>query len=101
MQLPLVKANDPVLSQLETQWKAILDPLIANPANATSLLANIILVNGKNVINHKLGKKLQGWIVVGNNASTTFYDSQSSNQQQQLTLILNASGACTINLLVF
>lgn len=100
-QLPLQKTSDQDLSLIQTRWKSVLDPIIANPANNSLILANLTLASGANTINHMLGQKLQGWVVIGNDSSTTFYDSQAINQQPQLTLILNASGACVINLLVF
>jgi hypothetical protein len=53
------------------------------------------------VINHKLAQKLQGWIVVLNSTSATFYDSQSTNPSPDKTLILNASAPTTVSILVF
>ena len=48
-----------------------------------------------------LGRILQGWIIVRNNAAVTFYDLQTTNQQTSSTLVLHASGACIVNILVF
>ena len=79
---------------------AEVNPLLANPfVNGHTI--SVVMKSGDNVINHGLGNKLQGWIVVGNNAATTFYDKQASNQKPELNLILNASGACSIVLYVF
>ncbi len=89
------------LQTLQTTWAADLNPLLKNPLNNSNLINSIVLVNGSNTINHQLGRKLQGWMVVGQNASATFYDSQASNATPNLTLILNASGAVKINLIVF
>lgn len=99
--LPLQQTDDHDVSLMQTKWKSIIDPLLANPISSSFVLPRLTLASGDNVINHFLGRKILGWIVVGNNAATTFYDKQASNQQPQLTLILNASGACTISLLVF
>ena len=79
---------------------AEVNPLLAN-AFVKGHVISVVMKSGDNVINHGLGNKLQGWIVVGNNAATTFYDKQASNQKPELNLILNASGACTIQLYVF
>jgi len=56
---------------------------------------------GKNVVNHKLGQKLQGYVVVLNSADATFYDMQSLNPNQDKTLIIVASSAATVSLIVF
>lgn len=83
------------------KWAATLNPVVANPLVQGVLLSGIPVVTGTNVINHKLGRKLQGYVVVLNSAAVTFYDSQAINQHPSLTLILNASGAATISLYVF
>lgn len=84
-----------------TQWSQQLNPLLGAPLAGASLLSDIILTSGSNVINHKLGAKLQGYIVVRSSASSTFFDNQSTNPSPQTTLILNASSATTVSLLVF
>ncbi len=83
------------------KWAATLNPIVANPLVSGLLLQNIKLVSGDNVVNHKLGAKLQGYIVVLNSAAVTFYDKQSVNPMPDLTLVLNASGATTVSLYVF
>ncbi len=83
------------------KWAASLNPILANPLLGGNLLQGLVLVSGDNVINHGLGEKLQGYIVVMNSAAVTFYDKQATNSRAQLTLILNASGATTISLYVF
>lgn len=83
------------------KWAAALNPVIGNPLMSGNRLTNISVASGANVINHKLGRTLQGYLVVLNSASVTFYDSQASNQTPELTLILNASGTATISLYVF
>lgn len=82
-------------------WASQINPVLANPLVQGQLLSNISVSSGANVINHKLGRKLQGYIVVLNSAAVTYYDSQSTNQTPDLTLILNASGSAVISLYVF
>jgi len=83
------------------RWASTLNPLLANPIVGGTILHNIVLKTGANVINHTLGQKLQGYMVVLNSAAVTFYDSQATNQRPDLTLILNASGPTTVSLYVF
>lgn len=84
-----------------TQWSALLNPLLKSPLANSALLSGISLTSGVNTINHTLGTKLQGYLVVLNSASVTFYDSQNTNPTPEKTLVLNASGATTVSLLVF
>ena len=96
MNLPL---NQPA-SQQDTRWKSILDPIISSPLLAGHQI-NATLVSGPNTINHGLGRKLQGYFVVLNSASATFYDSQSTNASTDLTLILNSTADTVVSLWVY
>lgn len=101
MSLPYFKSDDQSLTLLQTNWAQILNPIIQNPSTQSIILPNISLVAGDNTINHLLQRKLQGWKIVRQRASATFFDKQDSNPQPQLTLILNASAPVVINLEVF
>lgn len=97
MQLPLRLP----IQQLQSQWASILNPVIAKQIIQGQLLTNQALINGVTPINHRLGRPLIGWIIVGINAPAIVYDSQATNQTTDLTLILNSDAACTCNIWVF
>jgi hypothetical protein len=99
--LPLIQSQDKDLMLVEQRWKSQLDPVLASPLAKGHLVSNQVLVSGVNTINHGLGRKLQGYIVVLNSASATFYDNQDTNSMTQLTLVLNASAPTTVSLWVF
>ncbi len=94
-------AQQLTLSDMQTKWASQLNPIIANPLNNASVLQNISLIAGTNVINHKLGQKLQGWFTTRVRSSVQLYDQQDSNQTPQLTLVLVASAPAIIDLGVF
>lgn len=98
MQLPFFKSADPVLELLQTKWRSILNPLIAVPMNSGFQIDGVVLSASANVINHRLGRVQQGWIITDLNASTTIYRSQAFNDK---TLTLTSSNAATINIWVF
>ncbi len=89
------------LDLMQTKWSAELNPVLANPITSGNLLQGIAIVTGKNVINHGLGAKLQGYIIVLNSAAVTFHDTQSTNPMTNLTLDLIASGPTTISIYCF
>lgn len=95
------KTPDTALTLLQTAWADKLDPIIDNPLSQGVLLPALSLRSGSNIINHKLGKELQGWLIVRQNASATFYDTQASNSLPGLTLTLVASAPVTVSLYVF
>ncbi len=94
-------SNKLPLDLMQTQWAATLNPLLKSPLSGVVLLKKILLASGANTINHTLGEPLQGYVVVLNSAAVTVYDSQNTNPAPERTLILNASGATTVSLLVF
>jgi hypothetical protein len=89
------------LDMLQTKWASQLNPVLNNPLVAGLLLENIALINGTTIINHKLGRKLQGWLIVGINAAATVYDNQATNQNPQLTLSLTSNAAAIVSLWCF
>ncbi len=82
----------------QTRWGAIIDPIVSLPILQGALINNVNLVSGTNVINPKLDRMMQGWIITDTNNSVPIYRSAPMNSK---TLTLTASGTVTINLWVF
>lgn len=99
--LPQFQSTDKDFQLMQNSWASKINPVISNPANNSNLLTGIELVIGSNLINHRLGRKLQGWIVVGINGAAQIYDQQADNRSPQLTLILVSDADVTVNLEVF
>lgn len=89
------------LDQLMPKWAAVINPILASPIVNGLQLDNIVLTIGDNVINHKLGRKLQGWIIVRKNAQAGIFDTQDVNQMPQLTLNLTSDADVTVSLWVY
>lgn len=85
----------------DNKWASILNPIVNNPANNSLILKNQALVIGSNVINHKLGRKLQGWKLVRVRAAANIYDNQDFNQMPQLTLYLVSDADVVVDIEVF
>lgn len=87
---------------MQTMWASKIDPVLEQPLNDAVQLDNVNLVAGNNSINHLLGRKLIGWIVIRmQGAFVQLYDNQNTNLMSDKTLILNSSGTGVISLLVF
>lgn len=93
MQLPLRLNWD----RAQDRWATLLNPVISNEINQGTLLTDINLKSGSNVINHKLGRQPLGWIIVDQTASAEIYRTAWSN----LTLTLNSSATASVALWVF
>ena len=98
MALPFIKSDSQVVDLLQTKWASELNPLLAKPLSAMSILPNVKLISGVTVVNHLLGRKMQGWFITDIDTASTIYRSQPMNS---LTLTLTSSSACTVNLAVF
>ena len=99
--LPYFQSGDRILSQLQTQWASQLNPVIALPQSQGIILPSVSLMTGANVVNHMLGRKLQGWQIVRQRASASISDTQDANQMPQLTLNLTSSADVVVDLFVF
>lgn len=86
---------------MQDKWASLINPFLGNPTNDSLILKNVSLVSGTNVVNHRLGRVLQGWKPTRVRASATFYDLQDTNQTPQLTLVLVASAPAIIDIEVF
>lgn len=56
---------------------------------------------GSNTIQHKLDRKLQGWVFVRKGAAAEVYDTQDTNTTPDRTLVLVSDAAVTVNIYVF
>lgn len=81
-----------------TIWSSVLNPVIQNPMNSMQILDNLSLVSGVNIINHKLGRMMQGWFVIDIQGIATLYRSSPFNDK---TLTLTVSAPVVVSLGVF
>lgn len=76
--------------------------LVQDPFTSAVLLKNIKLTAGNdNIINHKLGRNLIGWILVRKRGPGDIWDKQDENTIPNLTLILNTSQDVVVDLRVY
>ena len=96
-----VQTDDRNVNQLQQNVQAALGPLLTNPALNGRVLQGISLLAGPNIINHGLGRKLVGWMIVRQRAASSVYDAQDVNTQPALTLALVVSAPVVCDLYVF
>lgn len=86
---------------MQTKWASIINPVINNAPNKSIILENVVLINGTTIVNHLLGRALQGWKIVRQRGPANIYDNQDSNQMPQLTLVLVSDALVSCNIEVF
>lgn len=100
--LPSFQSNDPSLGRLQNAWASALNPIVDLPLLKGVQLKNVELTTGANIINHRLGRAPQGYILTRTqDAATTLYDTQSTNPRPELTLQLNSSATCRVDLWIY
>lgn len=99
--LPIMQSDSEQLSMMQTRWASIINPVLGNPLVDGAVLKQVALTSGSNVVNHKLGRKLQGWFITRLRAASDIYDTQDSNTIPELTLQLEASADATVDIYVF
>lgn len=98
MSLPYFQTDSKDFSLMQTNWAALINPVLANPLSKGLLLFNLSLLNGTTTINHMLGRLMQGWIISDIQGVASIYRSQPFNDK---TLTLTSNAAVKVNLYVF
>lgn len=98
IKIPLVVTTDKDLHTFQTQLAKSLQPVLSNPINLGTQLTNVSLINGVTVVNHMLGRPLQGWFLTRVRAQCQVWDSQDTNASPAQTLILNSSAAAVVDM---
>lgn len=96
--LPIFQSQSREMSQMQTEWASQLNPLLDMPFSSGLLLTGVHLINGVTTINHKLARKLQGYIITDIDSAATIFRSQPKNA---LTLTLTSNAATNVSLFVF
>lgn len=98
MNLPIFTDKNDVFQLMQQRWASIINPFLSKAFVKGQLLPNVSLINGATVVNHKLGRIMQGWIIADQNAAASIYRSAAFND---LTLTLTSNASVTVNLWVF
>ncbi len=98
MSLPSFQTDILALSLMQSKWSTELEPLLSNPVLLGNNLKEINLINGVTIINHRLGRKMQGWVLTDVDGFASIYRSAPFNA---LTLALTSNAAVTVNIYVF
>lgn len=91
-----------VINSLQAAIEDSLAPMIAKIQNDSNIISNVSLKTGQiNIVNHRLDRKLLGWEIVRLRSEADIWDSQDQNASPNLTLLLNCSADCVVDILVF
>lgn len=96
--ITIFKDDNKSFMLFQTKLAAQVNPVLGNPLNHASVLQNVALQSGVNVINHLLGRQMNGWFLTDKQGAAEIYRSAPLNG---LTLTLTSNAAVTVNIGVF
>ena len=95
---PMARVFNNAQDHIESVINPVLDSAIVNGV----ILEDIDLVSGSfTSVEHKLGRKPRGYLVIRKSAAQTVYEDVGDYDNRKLFLKLRASGSVTVNLWVF
>jgi hypothetical protein len=88
-------------NSLVTNLQQIFTSLLKKVQLDSSILQNIQLQAGMNIIPHTLGRTLSGWEIIRLRGPALIYDNQDTGAAPGTYLYLTSSTAVSVNILVF
>lgn len=102
-QIDRLQTKDPELNRVQDRILQAVNPALAHFLLGAQLLEGVSLVTGTNDVDHKLGRRIAGWWIVGMDAGVTIYDilAGETEAERRRVLRLESSGNATVSLVVF
>lgn len=88
-------------NMLQTNIQTVLDQIVLDPFVDGTTLADIVVSVGSNTINHTLGRKPLGYVLISKDQNGDVWSGQAANKSADKTLILNSNQNMTISLRIF
>ena len=97
-----IQSENKDLNKVQSNIEQLMEPFLNSEVINGVLIKNISLnASITNQVNHKLGRKPLGWIIVRQRANSIIWDSQDTNTKANRTLELSCSNNVTIDLWIF
>ena len=91
-----------VFNNAQDHIESVINPVLNSAIVNGVILEDIDLVSGSfTSIEHKLGRKPRGYLVIRKSAAQTVYEDAGDYDNRKLFIKLRASGSVTVNLWVF
>lgn len=95
------QTNDRSINQIQQFIAQTLQPLITNPLLFGNIVSSVQLKTGTNIVNHGLGRMLQGWSLVRKRGAADVYDQQDTNPNPSKTLVLVSTADVSVDVYCF
>lgn len=89
------------INRIVNNFDNAISPVLSNPFLDYSLITNVSLTTGDNLVDHKLSRAPVGWVVVRKRSSANLYDKQDTNTTPTKTYVINSDAAVTVDIYFF
>lgn len=94
-------SSDTFLTRFQDNIADVFSYLLGQPLNDYNIVSSLTLGASDTLVNHGLGRRIIGYIIINRNANETVYTSATSNSNPELFVILKASGTVIVDILFF
>lgn len=97
-----VRTDTDIVRQVQDAIEIPLKDISSRAILDGQILSGVELSSGvDNIIDHKLQRKLVGWIIMRQSANANIWDLQNLNTRPQQSLVLQTSANVTVSIWVF
>lgn len=96
-----VLQDDITLNRIQDSIEDFAGSIIFPSINGINIIKDISLTLNDTMVNHKLNRPYQGYIIVNRNANQVVSTSTTVNNNKNLYIILKASGNVIVDILFF
>lgn len=89
------------VTRLQSHIKTTLNPLLELPISDGILIKNLTINTSDTLIDHKLGRKPEGFLITRLRTNAVIYESATSNDEDNRMIILIASATATADIYFF
>ena len=89
------------VDQVQGYIAAALNPLFQLPFASGNRVQDLDITTADTIVDHGLEQKPEGWIVLKQDAAQVIYESATTNDFPEATIILQAGGTVTVDLFFF
>ena len=89
------------VTRLQSHLKTVLNPLLELPISDGVLIKDLTVNTTDTLIEHKLGRKPEGFLITGLKSNSVIYESATANDEAARLIILIASATATADIYFF
>jgi hypothetical protein len=96
-----IHSENAEVTRLQSHIKTTLTPLLELPISDGVLIKNLSIETSDTRVNHGLGREYEGFVVTRLQSNAVIYESDSTNTDKNLFILLKGSSAATADIYFF